>query len=1006
MSFSIKQTIAIVVISLFCANSLLAQNPVYTGKILDLETRKGIDTAIITVITSGEVYFTNQKGEFQIAELKDSSVLISQQGYESLEYTFRIGSQTIYLLPTFRQLDELIIRKSTNINDIDVRNLTGSVFTVDMSKLSERSELDMAKLLQGQVPGLTVNYGGELGKKPEIRLRGNSSFSYKGSANEPLFVMDGIVISTDNFLTLNPNDFSSIKVLKDAPATALYGIKAANGVIELTSKRGFDGKPIFSYSMKQGITLRGERPVEMMDTNEKLAFEERIGFNGRPGYDYSERNIRRTYLNNPALLDQKLVEGQMKLDSLRQYNTDWFKELIEPNYFQSHNLSVRGGTSKNTYFYSLNYSKQGGRVPGNDINHLTARANLDYTISSTFQLSFNNSFGVSTSNTENGMDNDPTSLAFILNPYETKKTKSLTSYSGRSYNDLINQFKQRTTSKRFSSSLVVYWDILPDLQLSGVLGADYSLEETYKRIYSTAYSQRNKNENEKGFIGEKDSKNFDYSANIRANYQKQFGDHDLFLGINADYYLTDIKSISGSGHGIADDLSSLSGINTALTNSYKPEATGNKTKNNQLGFGAALGYTFQGTYDAYASFKRDGSSLLPSNKRWNNAWAIGLGWSPSQYNFFKRQEVLTSLKFKGSIGYTASMAGIAPRDVTTTYTHSNTFNGNFRVLELAALPNKDLQPQQTYSTNMSMDLGFVNRFNVLVNLYNNLTKEAILSLPIATSNGFSTFTKNIGELENKGVEFILSGDIVAMRDFRWNTSASISYNANKVRKLYGTDRIYTSEEAIIPEYEVGKPLGVLYGLVSNGIHSITGLPEYIDQDGNVIDTTKNLRGDYMSKLGYTIAPYNGFFNNYISYKKWSLSVNVNYQLGGKAKYSDSFVRDESSSNKNAVKGQLTDMWFQIGDENKIYPIQLPPSYIFHYLEQASTKTIYKTDYIKLNYVQLSYNITQSPFISRYFKSFQINVQADNIYTYKFEKDRGSLNDFIQPIITFSLNATF
>lgn len=1006
MSLLLKRTTITIVISLLSAYHLLAQNPVYTGRILNLNTKKGIDTAIITVLTSGDVYFTNDKGEFQIPQLAHSSVIISHDGYHNLEVVLKKGVQTLYLLETLEKLEEVIIHKSNNINDIDVRNLTGSVVTIDMNKLSERSELDMVKLLQGQVPGLTVNFSGELGKKPEIRLRGNSSFSYKGSANEPLFVMDGIIISSDNFLTLNPSDFSSIKVLKDAPATALYGIKAANGVIELTSKRGFEGKPIFSYSMKQGITLRGERPVEMMNTNEKLLFEEKIGLNGRPGYDYSEKNIRKLYGYSPVLLEQKLIEASNKLDSLRQYNTDWFKELVKPNYFQSNNLSVRGGTSKNTYFYSINYSKQGGRIPGNDISHLTARANLDYRITPTFQLSINNSFGLSTSNTENGMENDPTSLAFDLNPYETKESKNLISYPDRSYSDLINQFKQRTTSKRFSTSLVMHWDVLPELNVSGVLGADYSLEEVYKRIYSSAYSQKTKQGNEKGYIGEADNKNFDYSANIRASYQKQFGNHDIFLGINTDYYLTDIKSLSAAGHGIADDLSSLSGINSALTNSYKPIASGSKVKNNQLGFGAALGYSYQEMYDTYASFKRDGSSLLPSDKRWNDAWSVGLGWSPSKYAFFEKQDFITLLKLRGSVGYTASMAGITPRDITTTYLNSNTFNGNFRVLELAALPNKELRPQQTYTTNISMDLGFVNRFNLLINLYNNLTKEAILALPVASSNGFLNYTKNIGELENKGLEFTLSGDILSFKDFRWNTSASISYNANKVRKLYGTDRIYASEESIIPDYEVGKPLGVLYGLVSQGIHPLTGLPQFIDNNGHVIDTRTNLSPDYVTKLGYTIAPYNGFFNNYISYKNWSLSININYQLGAKAKYSDSFVRDESKANKNAIKGQLQDMWFNQGDENKLFPIQLEPSYMANYNAQASSKTIYKTDYIKLNYIQLSYNFTQIQWINRYFNSLQMNIQADNIYTYKFEKDRGSLNDFIQPIVTFSLNASF
>jgi TonB-linked SusC/RagA family outer membrane protein len=992
-------------IYLFVFITAYGQAPVFTGKVLNLKTKKGIDSAIITVLASGDVYFTNEKGEFEIPDLYHPSVIISQNGYESLEIKLNKGEQTLYLLPTIAELDEVIIRRSTNINDIDIRNLTGSVVTIDMTKLAERSELDIVKLLQGQVPGLTVNYSGELGKKPEIRLRGNSSFSYQGSANEPLFVMDGIIISTETFLTLNPNDFSSIKVLKDAPATALYGIKAANGVIELTSKRGFDGKPIFSYSMKQGVTLRGERTVDMMDTNEKLAFEQKIGLPGRPGYDYSETYIRKQYANSP-LLQQKLEEGSRKIDSLKQYNTDWFKELVKPNYFQSHNLSVRGGTEKSAYFYSVNYSKQGGRIPGNDINHLTARANLDYTISSSFQLSLNNSFGVSTSNTENGMNNDPTALAFTLNPYETKNTQNLTSFPGRSYQDLINQYKQKTTNKRFSSSLVMYWDILPELNISGVVGADYSIEEVYQRIYSTAYSQKGKQENEKGFLAETDNKNFDYSANIRASYQKQFGDHDLFFGVNMDYYLTNIKSIYGSGHGIADDLSSLSGINSALTNNYKPVASGSKIKNNQLGFGIAMGYTYKSAYDAYMSFKRDGSSMLPSNNRWNDAWSAGLGWSPSAYNFFKAQDIVTDLKFKGSIGYTASMTGISMRDITTTYLNSNNFYGDYRVLQLGALPNKDLKPQQTYSTNFSVDLGFINRINLLVNFYKDITKEAILALPIATSNGFATFTKNIGELENKGIEFSLSGDVINKDNYRWNAAASVSYNANKVKKLYGTDRIYANEDSVIPDYEVGKPLGTLYGFRSNGIHPLTGLPEYIDNNGNVIDLRTGLSPDYFTKLGTTIAPYNGYFNNYFTYKNWSLTVNINYQFGAKAMYSNTYVRDELNAEKNAIKGQLNNMWFEVGDENKIYPIQKMPSAMSVYNQHPSTKTIYKTDYIKLNYIQLSYGITQSGFINKYFKSFQINVQADNIYTYRIEKDRGSLNDVLQPILTLSLNATF
>ncbi|SDH75141.1 SusC/RagA family TonB-linked outer membrane protein [Myroides phaeus] len=983
-----------------------AQTQQYVGKVINQHTKKPIQGAIITLVDTKQIFITEDNGTFSFTAPKQTDIIVSHLGFEEIRMSLKNTSQNIYLNPIMEQLEELLIKCTHNINDIDVRNLTGSVVTLDMNKLSERSEIDMAKLLQGQIPGLTVNYGGELGKKPEIRIRGNSSFNYKGSANEPLFVMDGIIISTETFLTLTPNDFTTIKVLKDAPATALYGIKAANGVIELTSKQGFEGKPIFSFSMKQGVTFRGERPVEMMGTNEKLAFEERIEMLATPGYLFSEKYITKNYQNSP-LLQEKLAEGNRILDSLKQYNTDWFKELIKPNHFQSYNFSVRGGTEKNTYFYSLNYSKQGGRIPGNDIHHITARANLNYLITDNFNLAINNSFGVATANTQNGMDNDPTSLAYILNPYETKESKKLYSFNKhQSYKDLINQFYQKSTTKRFSSSLVMQWDVLPELNISGVIGADYSLGEINKRIYSTAYSQRDNPINAQGYLSEEDNKNFDFSSNIRASYQKQIGDHDFFIGVNSDYYLSNIKSLSASGYGIADDINSISGINNSLTGTYAPNNGGNKIKNAQLGFGAALGYTFQNTYDFYASIKRDGSSLLPSNNRWNNAWATGIAWSPSEYAFFAKQDILTALKFKASLGYTASMVGITPRDITTTFSNSNNFYGESRILQLLALPNKDLKPQQTYSTNFTIDFGFLNRFNLTTTLYNELTKEAIVTVPIASSNGFKTFTKNIGELENKGIELMLNGDVLHIADFKWNSSISMSYNANKVKKLYGTDKIYLTDQSVIPEYEVGKPLGVIYGLRDNGVYPITGLPQYVDNDGQIINFENSISPNYFNNLGYSIAPYSGFFNNYFSYKNWSLTVNINYSSGGKATYSKSYIRDNTNANKNAIKGQLDNMWFEIGDENKLYPAKKLPSSVYDLYQYPTTKTIYKTDYIKLNFVQLGYSITQSAFINRYFKSLQVNVQADNIYTYRRQKDKGSLNDVLQPILTFSINATF
>lgn len=997
----------IILCSLFSAYpyKLSAQVKTFAGKISNKETNQHIAGATITVISAKSGTSSNSDGTFSLASATNPKIHISHINYVDTTLTLTKHFQNILLSPKSNYLEEVHVRRN-NINDVDIRNLVSSVTTIDMTKLSERAELDIGRILEGQVPGLTVNFTGELGSKPAIRIRGNSSFSYQQSANEPLFVLDGVLISSETFMTLSPQDFQTIKVLKDAPATALYGVKAANGVIELSSKKGFNGKAIVSVSMNQGVTLRGARGVEMMDTEEKLRFEERIEMPGAPGYRYSEGYIRQLYANSQTLASE-LQRGRQFLDSLRQYNTDWFKELIRPNRFQTYNLGVRGGSENSNYYYSTNYSKHGGRIPGNDIKQLTARANLNYKLAKDLHLSINNSFGLSTANTENGMDNDPTSLAFTLNPYETQQSQQLTSYGQRSYSDLINQYKKRTTSKRFGSTLIAHWAILPGLNLSAVSGLDYTLQKTYQRIYSQAYVMRNDKASEKGFISDGDSKELNFTSNIRANYQRQFGLHDIYAGVNADYYQTDTHLVSGSGYGIDDEIESLFGINETLTEQFLHKVGGSKTKEKQLGFGAALGYTYNNLYDVYASLKKDGSSLLPNNKRWNDAWAMGIGWSPSAYAFFKEQQLLTSLKFKASLGYTASMVGINMRDINTTYANSNDFYGSHRLLELQAIPNKTLKPQQTYSRNLAVDMGFLKRMNLLVNVYNNRTKEAIIAVPIASSNGFKNYSKNIGELENKGIEITLNGDLIRSTDWGWNSSLSLSYNENKVKKLYGTDRIYLTEQSVIPSYEVGKPLGIIYGVGNNGIHSITGLPEYIDNQGQVIDISKAMQAEYYRPLGYAIAPYTGFFNHLIRYKNCTLTFNINFSFGGIGKFSNTYVRDQSAAHFNALKGQLDNMWFEVGDENKIYPAKSLPSFINElYQETPNTKNTYKTDFIKLNHIRFSYQVIPKPALRNYLKATHIALQADNLYSYKLEIDRGSFSNMMQPIITLSLNSSF
>ncbi len=444
-----------------------------------------------------------------------------------------------------QSLEEVVVVARPNINEMDIRAKSGVVQRVDMERLNSKPMIDMSLALQGTVPGLIVTNTGDLGSKPKIRIRGNSSFREGDTANEPLYVMDGKVISSDAFMTLNPSDLKEIKVLKDAVACALYGIKAANGVIEITSLRGNpDGRLTTNYSFNMGITTRGRRGVEMMDTDEKLELERRLQNASTPGYRYSEDYYRKYFPNSPDL-NSMIAEGQGVLDSLRNIHTDWFDELIHRSIYQRHNLSVRGGTENTSYYISANYAQQGGRVPGNDTHRFTAHMSLDQKLGRWGYLSLSTDAGYSETDTPNGSSYSPTDLVYQLNPYETT-TGKLVSYSNASsdytYNDLVRQYNSKSTDKRGGVSGSLNLEPVKGLNIDAVAGIDVLLNEMLTLVPSTALSERvgGVREEERGKLTKGKNVTTNVSSNVRITYNKEIaGKHDLTFGGNMDGGIVD-----------------------------------------------------------------------------------------------------------------------------------------------------------------------------------------------------------------------------------------------------------------------------------------------------------------------------------------------------------------------------------------------------------------------------------------------------------------------------------
>lgn len=910
-------------------------------------------------------------------------------------------------------VESAIVMGKQNINDLDIRAKAGVVNAVDMDRLQDRPMLDLSLSLQGSAPGLIVTNRGDLGTKPEIRIRGNSSFRKGDSANEPLYVLDGQVISSDAFMTLNPLDIADIKILKDAVACALYGTKAANGVLEITSVRGTGGDVMVTYDFNGGVTFRGRRGVLMMDTDEKLELERRLKNPEAPGYRYSEDYYRRYYANDPGLNDM-IAAGQAKLDELRQTNTDWFKELLRNDFYHRHNLSVRGGTNQTSYYASANYSYQGGQVPGNDVNRFTGRLSLDQAIGKIGSLSLSVSGGYSKADSPNGSTYSPTSLIYELNPYESKTSGELWSYPGRTYDDLVYQFERTSLEKRFGVSGSLTFEPLKGLTVAAVAGLDFVLSESMDFTPSTSYEEEHSGAaaNERGKLSRGKNTNSNITTNVRVTWNRTFGKHDITLGANTDYYFDNIDNMSITGYGVGT-LKTPSAINQSIEGSRKVSTSNFREKTAQVGVGFLAGYCFDETYDIFGTYKLDASSILPKDKRWNAAWAVGAGWNIKSYGFLEESDAISALRLKASYGRTASLAGVSPSLTVATFSYLEDSYGDRRLLELMSLYNDKLKPEQTVSTEAGINLGLFGRFDLDLGWYSRLTEDALLDVPIPASNGFTTLKRNIGVLSNSGIETTISAKVLNMDELRLNLRFSLAYNRNKVVDLYDGDRLYTSEDTIIPDYEVGQSYDMIYGPISLGINPMTGLPVFKGADGREIQATEKLEREDMVALGHSCPPFNGTFNISFTWKQLEFDADFYYVFGGIKAYAYSYVRDYDDANKNAVRGQVENMWFAKGDENKIYHTPFYSSSAIENLTRwPNSRSIGSSDYLRLSMLSLRYRFPQS-FIQKFggvIKYGNVAIQASNLFTitrYKeSDPESGSFVGAQQPILTMNLSLTF
>ena len=425
------------------------------------------------------------------------------------------------------------------------------------------------------------------------------------------------------------------------------------------------------------------------------------------------------------------------------------------------------------------------------------------------------------------------------------------------------------------------------------------------------------------------------------------------------------------------------------------------------------GYSWNGIYDLFGTYKSDASSVLRSDKRWNSAWAVGGGWTLSNYSFLRNNGTLTELKLKASYGCTASLQGVSPSSAVATFQYSEDTYGNDQLLSLVGLYNADLKPEQTIDIDAGITLGLWNRVTLNAGWYRRRTKDALLDVPIPASNGFTTLRRNIGILENNGIEGELFVKMVDRPKWRMSGRLSMAYNQNKVVDLYHTDRLFTSEESIVPDFEVGKSYDMIYGPISLGIDPMTGLPVFKGGDGREISAIERLTRDDIVALGHSTPPYSGSFFYSLSYGNFDLDVDFYFVFGGKKAYSFSYVRGFDNARYNAIVGQVNNMWFQEGDEGKIYHRPYYSSSAVDNLKlYANSRTIGKSDYLRLSSLSLRYRLPYK-WIEKTKNVIQyasVAFQASNLFTWTHYKESdpesGSLVGTQQPVFTLKLSVSF
>ena len=913
-----------------------AQNRVkITGTVTSSEDNQPLVGAAV-IDSAGNGVITDLDGHYEITADSGSKLVFSCFGFLDVEKT--VPDMDPCILDVALETETLKLEDAVVIA-YGVRRkgtVTGSVSTVKADKLENTPVPAFDQALQGQVAGLSVlSSTGEPSASATMVIRGTNSIN---SGTAPLYILDGVAISASDFNTINPADIESMSVLKDASSTSIYGARASNGVIVITTRRGRNmEKANVSLKAQFGVSSIAYGNWDLMNTAERIQYEKETGMDA--GQDY-------------ALLSQTDVNW---LDAV--FN----KFAILQNY----EVAVSGATDKTNYFVSGAYYNQDGIAPASGFERYSFRTNFEQRLGSKVKMGVNmmlNYQNIQQADEGNYTLVTPISAARFMLPYwnpyrEDGSLASISdgSWKGQGQNPLEWIANNPMKYKKYKALAMgfVEADLYTGLTFRSQFSADYSHSTGFGQSfpsYTPNLGEGTASRSSSDVLNLQISNTLTYKFNL-----SNIHDFTFMLGQEGENYHAEGFSVTGKGQ--TNDLLTDVAFATRVT-SWSSYADSDYARVSFFGRGE---YSYSNKYFLEASVRTDGSSRFGKNNRWGVFGAVGFMWNLRNEDFAApARDWLTNAQISFS-------SGTAGNSSIPNFEHMELLGGfgNY-VGDSAMRPtqpgNEDLTWESCWTTNLGFHAGFWNRLNVDLEFYNKYTTDMLMAVPLsyAQSNGYGYRWENVGGMVNTGVEFNLAADILRIGDFSWNVNANFGYNLNRITELYNGVTEYENANTNT-KLVVGHPLGEFYMNRFAGVNPANGDALWYDKDGNI---TNVLRDSDRVLLGKSCnAPFQGGFGTVFSWKGLSVSAQFSFVAGRYMVNNDRYF--DESNGRFATYNQsrrLLERWKQPGDITDIPRHGVFTEFDSRLLEDAS--------FLRLKNLMVSYT----------FPKVRIYLQGQNLFT--------------------------